>query len=386
MNRTEALEEFNKDIDAELIDKYKLKFEKNLKEEDEKFGKLLFQSIKDLNKEILKNRKIITNYKAGVLHFELLRTNVLDDSYIIWLHGYNSLWYLDENSVHVEIDLKFLFEPFIEMKKELMSKIKVYMGKVTKYDVQNIIFKITSECFNKLSFVAREYFWDLDEEEWINEIELEDYYIIKWGEYREKSETVFAMDYRCKSKEELESLIKSDKNKMPFLYTVWRNGKYEDCDLSKQSLLFINFKESTLKKINFDESDIISGELKKTVIKECTFDNSRVVGTAFSESILKECKFNNSDLRSSDFRIAKIDDVSFQGSNLTMTNFDCAEIYNVSFKDCLLNKANLTNCIFENVDFEGADLREAIFSRDVIPFIHLSPEQLQDIYIEGGEE
>ena len=66
------------------------------------------------------------------------------------------------------------------------------------------------------------------------------------------------------------------------------------------------------------------------------------------------------------------------------TNFEKTKLCDVDFSGCDLRQASFINAKFSNVSFEGADLEEAIFNEEDIPFIKLSPEQLQEIYIYGG--
>lgn len=383
MNRTEALDDFNKKIVNDLLLKYKREFKENFINNERKFALLLIDSIKKLNEKAIKNREVIENYSIGVLQFEFLRSNLLNDNFKIHLHGYNNLWYLDEHSIYEEIDLKFIFSPFIDLKKELIEKSKIYLGKINIYDIQKIIFDAAFNSYMEISQTVREYLWDLDEEEWIQDILFSDFYIIKWGEYKGNSETVFAMDSREKKAEDIEKLKKEKKS---FIYSVWRKSTLENIDLSKEDLLFINFKESSLKNSDFSESNIISGELKDTKIQSCDFSKAKVIGTTLAKSIIKESDFKDCDLRSSDFNNTMIEEVEFDNSDLSIGNFVNSNLYKVSFKNCNLSNADFSKAQFEEVNFQGADLSNTIFSREDIPFLHLSPEQLQDILIEEGDE
>lgn len=383
MNRIEALDEFNKNIVIDAIAKYKREFKENFSNNEEKFALLLIESIKKLNEKAIENRQIIEDYSIGVLQFEFLRSNLLNESYKIHLHGYNNLWYLDQHSVYEEIDLKFIFKPIINFKEQLIEKSRIYLGKVNIYDIQKIIFDAALDCYMEISQTVREYLWDLDEEDWIKGMMFSDFYIIKWGEYKGNSETVFAMDSREKKSEDIENLKKEKKS---FIYSVWRKSILEDIDLSKENLLFVNFKESTLKNSDFLESNIISGEFKDTKIQLCDFTRSKIIGTTLAKSVIKESNFKDCDLRSSDFNNAMIEDVGFDNSDLSFGNFVNSNFYKVSFKKCNLSNAYFSNAQFEEVNFKGADLSNTIFSREDIPFLHLSPEQLQGILIEGDDE
>lgn len=386
MNREEALRDFDEKVAAKLLENCKSEFNELLNDNEEKLARLLIEGIKNLNKKALENLNIDENYKLGVLQFEFLRSNLLNENYNILLHGYSNLWYLDENPVEEEIDLQFLSNPFVKLKDQLMKEKLIYVGKVNNYDIQKIIFNIAAECYNSMSQIVRSYLWDLDEEEWMSDMLLSDFYIIKWSEYKGKSETVFAMDNRKKTMEDLAEAKNSEKEKMPFVYSVWKDSEFSNFDLSKENMLFINFKGSQFEEVDFSEASIVSGEMKHSQLKKCKFTKAKVVGTTFEKASIKRCDFNECDFRSSDFNNAFLEEVNFDDADFQIGNFVNANLYKVSFKNCNLAKADFTEAQFEDVDFEGANLEEVIFSREDIPFLHLSPEQLQDILIEDGEQ
>ncbi|MEW8956322.1 pentapeptide repeat-containing protein [Clostridium sp.] len=345
MNRKEALEHYKLNQAKSLIEECEKNFNINLRDNEEKIKAMLIEGIKSVDKKAKKVQELHDDYRLYVLQFEFLRTNIINETYKILIHGYNGLWYLDDNSVYEEIDLLFIFEPFIILKEKLLKAKKSYLGKVNNYDIQEIIFNLASKCYNQMCDNSRIWMWNLDEEEWIKESSLWDAYLIKWGEYQSKSETIFSMDNREKKVEDILEFKKKPKEKMPFVYSVWKDSILKDADLSEEDLLFINFKNSKLINMDFTKSNIIKGQFKNTEVVNCRFNHSLLVGSSFENAIIKE--------------------TSFESSNLT----------NLDFRKATFNK----------VSFENAIVEGAIFSENQIPFLHLTPEQLQDIYIEGGE-
>ena len=85
--------------------------------------------------------------------------------------------------------------------------------------------------------------------------------------------------------------------------------------------------------------------------------------------------FEDSKLRRMEFRRCNLEGIRL--SNCTLT--DC------SFEDCNLYGADFTTCTFERVSFHNADLAEAIFPAFSVPFLHLTPEQLQTIQLAKEE-
>ncbi|OOM11724.1 pentapeptide repeat-containing protein [Clostridium saccharobutylicum] len=366
MNREESLKEFKEKIVKALGEESIETFEKNFKDNEEKVKRMLINGMRTLINRAKNIKENNGENKIAVFQFELLRINILNESYKILIHGYNSSWYLDTKPIYEEIDLSFLFEPFIKVKEKLIKEKRIYMGKVNNYDIQKMIFELVVKCYKNMSKTIRNWFWNLDEEEWIKERVIEDFYIVKWSEYQGRSETLFAMDNREKNIKELLELKEQPEEKLPFVYTVWKNSILEDGVLAKQNMLFINFKGSNLKDIDFSECNILRGQFKDTEVKRCTLVKCNLIGSSFEN--------------------AKIEDSDFSNGNCTGVDFRQTELRYVNFSNSNLKNSNFINAKFKNVSFEGADLEDAVFSAKDIPFINLTSEQLQTIYIDGGEE
>ena len=366
MNREESLEEFKEKVVKALGQESIAAFEENFKNNEEKVKAMIIKGMKSLISKAKEIKEEDNKNKIAVFQFELIRINIVNESYKILIHGYNSSWYLDPKPIYEEIDLSFLFEPFIKLKEKLIKEKRIYMGKVNNYDIQKLIFELVVKCYMDMSKVIRNWFWNLDEEEWMKESSIEDFYTVKWSEYQGKSEILFAMDNKEKNIKELLELKKQPEEKLPFIYTVWKNSILEDGDLAKQNMLFINFKGSKLKNLDFAESDIIRGQFKDTEVKRCTLKKCNLIGTSFENS--------------------KIEDSDFSSGDCTGVDFSKSELRYVDFSNANLKNSNFINAKFKSVSFEGADLEDAIFSSKDIPFINLTSEQLQTIYIDGGEE
>lgn len=362
MNRDECLVEFNEKIVQKYLEEYCNKFHKNIERNTETIKNLIFNSLKD----ICDSKNIITEEdKITVLQFEILRTDILNESYKIRLNGYNNLFYLDENPVSKYIDFKFLFNEFLEFKNKLIEESKVYVGKVNKYDIQKILFDVVIKCYINMSFEVRRWLWDFEEQNLLKKEALNDFYQIKWGEYQGISEVVFSMDNREKTIEDFKNLKKQSKSETPYIYTVWKNCEFKGIEEKEENLMFINFKGSLLQDSNFLKSQMITSQFKNSKIKGCKFINSILAGSVFENSIIENSKFNN--------------------SNLIGVNFNKASLKEVCFKGCNLKQSNFIDVKFEDVSFEEADLEGAVFNEEDIPFIKLSPEQLQTIVIYGGD-
>jgi hypothetical protein len=152
MNREESLKEFKEKVVKTLEEESISVFEKKFKDDEEKVKEIIINGMKSL---ISKANEIKEEKKIAVFQFELLRINILNESYKILIHGYNSSWYLDTKSIYEEIDLRFLFETFITFKEKLIKEKRIYMGKVNDYDIQKIMFESVVKCYKDMSQTVR---------------------------------------------------------------------------------------------------------------------------------------------------------------------------------------------------------------------------------------
>lgn len=380
MNREEALVDFKKNVAGRLISDYKKEFENNINKNENKIFDLLVDSIVKLNDKVGKIREIKKDYLVKYIEFELLRTNILDDSFIIFVHGYDEKWYLDENCTYQEINLQFLFEPFIRLKDVLKKEKKRYVGKINDYDIQNIIFNIVRDCYYGMENMIKENFFDFDENNIEKDLFLAEHYYIKWTEYMDQnSKIVFSMDYKKKGTENLKAYIKQ-----PYVYPLFINSSLDKYKMQKQDMYYANFKGSSLSEINIGSCKMPRCIFAKTHLKDCYFDNDVITGGVFKNAKLENVVFDNCDLCACNFNFTDCYGLTFNNCNLDNASFYKVSLSNISFDKCSMNQINFVDSNFKEMNFNGSNLKEALFCKDVIPYINISSQQLQDIYIWEG--
>lgn len=365
MNREEAMIEYNEKIVKNLVEEARNKFEQLCNDNEMELENIFVGAFRELIQKC--NDEKQEEYNLTIFQYEMLRTNILNESYVIYLHGYNANWYLDESPLCIEIDLKFIFQPFIELKERLLEEKKIYLGKINEYDVQNIIFNSVIDSFKLLAEALRTWFWDVDEEEYVINNLKSEFYLIKISEYESESETVFAMDNRTKNNTDIKDYMKYAKGEAPLVYSVWKNSEFSNLNLSDNPMVLINFKGSKLQEVDFTNCAIARGNYKNTELVDCNFYRSNIVASIFEN--------------------AYISGTSFEETFVANVDFTKCKLTNISFKNADLRESLFIGTEFEDVNFEGANVENCIFDLDVIPYLHLSAEQLQTVrIIESKEE
>lgn len=261
------------------------------------------------------------------LYASVLRSDLIQRKYRIFFHGLDMRWYLDDEPAEAYVDAEELFEPFERLQNALEAANSGYGGNVTVYDVQNLLFEELPFIDSLVCQVLRYCLRDWEEKGIFDRVIRSPYWLLKWGEYRDRSEFLVRTDRVEKAdsawKEELKKAA-HDPEKLVFGY--WYKAKCQGKNPENLDMRFGTFEECTVQDIKFDH---------------CNMEGSR-----FPKSTLSGCSFEGCNLSGADFR----------------------------------------DCSFENTSLAGAELTSATIPAESIPFLKISAEQLQGIYIYRGEQ
>ena len=350
MDKINALKDFKDTIVQKAVKKYTCKFEENFDIHLDEVRNLILQSLKKLTNKY--NQKFKENYKITIFQFEMLKNSILDESFIVNLYCYNEKWCLEEETIIEKIDFKFLFEPFIEMKKVLKNEIKLYYGKIDNYYVQNIVNDAVKEAFINISGFVRFWLIQIEDNLRIEENFKLPFYLVKWSECESISDSILSINKKL-------HIINTDFKEKDNSCSL-KNDEIKD--FKSSDMIFINLEDNKFEKVDFSESDIIRGHLNNCYFKDCKFCNSRLSGTILKNAIIENCNFENSSLVNVDF------------SNTTLNN--------VKFKNCDLSDSVFLGATFKSVDFENVQTENTLFAAKDIANIHINLTAEQSLNIQ----
>ena len=263
---------------------------------------------------------------VSFLYISMLKTDLIQRNYRFLVQAMNIRWYFDEEPLEVYFSAGNLFEPLEQLWDKLNQKSRDCQGMVNQYDVQHIIFEELSYIDALISRILRYRLRNWEEKGIFSNVTRSPYWFLKWGEYRDQSEFIIHTDRTEKDGSVWRGELKKALHKPEtMVFSYWYRGEYEDSRMSELDMRFMVFDESTLRRMEF---------------QRCNLEGVRL-------------------------------------SNCTLT--DC------SFEGCNLCGADFTKCMFERVTFQDAELTDAIFPALSVPFLDLTPEQLQTIQIAKEE-
>ena len=215
----------------------------------------------------------------------------------------------------------------MELWDALTEDSKGYGGAINRYDITHLIFDQIPVYDTAVSYVLRWRLRDWEKKGIFESVPRTPYWLVKWGQYRDQTETLLQTDRTKKEVSEwAEALAKARHKPDRMVFSYWYQGTYQSGSPKETDMRFITFEECEIKNMNF---------------KDCNLEGSRFVRCTFSD-----CTFPGCNLWGADFR----------------------------------------GCCFERTSFEGAELSAAVFPAESVPFLNISAEQLQVIGLDREEE
>ena len=323
MTREEALQQFQTE-QQEWIHTKQQEFLKTM-------GEKLPELIMKFKQMFAKGRQKMEEVKKEPImffYFSVPRTDLYSNQYRLLLHMMDARWYLDKEPIVIEESLDFLWEDLQEMKEKLWNDSKKYMGKINRYDIEYLVQDMIFTCNCYLSEQLRLVFRDIEENEDFANIAKPEVWYIRFGEYRDQSEVIAHVDRIKKEQKQWERKVRKAQleTKDDSLATsYWYELEVKESSCTEQFMPFIVFENCTLDSVDFTKSNLR--------------------GARFLNCTIRHCVFEEADLQYAEF----------------------------------------TDCTWEETKFQGANLSYAIFMEQELPFVHLEPEQLQDILVEREE-
>ena len=318
MTRQEAMKRFKQE-QAETLEQAKQLFWQQAEGESGAFAHILKQVFYSIREEAGRMEK----EKLMFFHFSLLRTDLLNRKYNVLVQALDARWYLDTEPLELTFSLDVLFQVLNPVWDQLSDGTRKYIGKVNSCDVDIIMQQLAMECNGLLCHQLRFMLRDIEENKDFAATPKQEAWYIRWGEYRDNSEIVASADRIAKDQQTWSrSVRKAAQKEEELVAGYWYGAELGDTDCRNLPMYFINFEDCTLKNISFAHANMTGAR----------FRNCRIEGCSFEETVLRQADF--------------------------------------------------MDCTWENNVFTGADVTNAVFMEQELPFVHLEAEQLQDILID----
>ena len=299
---------------SEALEQFKEKFCSRTDELAEEFIKGLDAQVEELMGQILEAFGEIADQAEEkdtvcvFFQFSLLRYDLMQDTAKVRLDVMDGSWYLDQQPLYAELDLTFLFTPYFKWRKKLLTDMREYMGKVNRYDVENIVQDKVMEAVGMLIQILRILFRNIESQENFARIPKTLFWEIHFGEYRDYSEPIIQMNREPRSEEEwLEKLREHEENDGNLQFTWWHKAELSNGDCREKKMYYIVFEECSLTGIDFEKAKLMGARFLNCSLEGCSFKQADLTQAEFDGCSFKDCDFTDAGLQQALFSLAGLE-------------------------------------------------------------------------------
>ena len=323
MDREQELSKLMKET-TEKLKRSESEIMNHLLEYRDEWKRSIEGALEQINQKVKEQQK----FQVAYLQFSVLRIDLIQKKqYHVLLTAYDQRWYLDPEAITVSFVMKDWFSIWVEKWELAYPWIQESMGKLNRYDVDHLVMGLIMGEIPVITSFLRMLLKDIETKEVFKSLPICDEFQMRYGEYRDMSELLLKIEHTKKTQKQWEKEIRLAKVKEDqLIYSSWYCLDIIDSKAESLQLAYIRFEECTLTKVSFHNSVLLG---------------ARFLGCKFSV-----CQFQDCDLRCADFSDSE----------------------------------------FDQVDFSNANLEGAIFNKTAIPYLSITPEQLQTIQIKQEEK
>jgi uncharacterized protein YjbI with pentapeptide repeats len=375
MNRTEALEHFEKNYVQNRLEEKILQAQSCLLQHRDELVKEFRESLRAVCRRIKVMQEAGKLDKVGFITYAMLRSAILAKQSRYRIDVYNKEWYFDTAQPECSgtYDGSRIFSWLDELELELTESGKLYLHQVTPVDLEKIKLREAAK-FNQLIIHLADY--ALHQEESLAElaeIAKEDEFEIRVGEYYDVTEVVYKEDRHSKDPEATKEWLEDR-----------HENQYGAAVFSNLNLSGGNYRELNLWRADFSGSNLTGSNFANSMLIKTRFKNCLLNWADFSNATIHDADFNGAQLIQANFfavrgaggivatlaqQVYSVWGVNFSGANLTEADFRYADLRGADFRGAQLAQAK----------FSGAKLERAIFDKSILPTLNLDHTQTAGI-------
>lgn len=314
MEREELLLRF-KEEQKQMIENYRILFSKHLLENAEILGNLVIENLKTVEQKAKEQKK----ENIMFLYFSLLKVDIIQKNYQIFVQAQDFRWYFDDKPIEFYFPIDFLLEPFQTLWDKLYIESKKYVGKVSIYDVRQIMWEELEKYQSSIAHVLRYLLKNIEREEWFSGIFDKNYYAIRWGEYRDEAEILLRVDRKKKDQKEWEKEQKNSKTKKEnMVFSYWYETKIQNSRCEELEMEFITLESCELKEVIFYKVNLSNANFISSHFINCKFIECSLEDASFASSVLKDTVFENCGLKNAVFSREEAEHLGLTQEELAM--------------------------------------------------------------------
>ena len=222
------------------------------------------------------------------IYCSLLRVDLLKSRYLTLIQAVGEDYALDPDPVEELLDLGDFFDELEAVRVDLIHGLPQYNGKVGAGDVQKLTAERAVEWFWKIGFLLRFLLCVPENREEIMAIIPAKFpRIVRWGEYRDRGETIFFYEEEPdREGERFKTLLRQSYS---YPYNLHR-GEYERMSLEEKRMEYTAFEGCSFRGVSFAGAGLFGARFLECRFKNCSFREADLAMARF-----ESCEFQNVD-------------------------------------------------------------------------------------------
>ncbi|CAH8244560.1 pentapeptide repeat-containing protein [Paenibacillus melissococcoides] len=310
--------------------------------------------------------------KIGHITFSMLRTQIAEGRSTYLVEATDSSWVFDRNPCRSKYDAEWAFRYLDRLEYELVQGSRNYMGAITPVELERHVLRESVHFHDYVISLIRYAMPQAAALPEFVELEKEDLFEVRVGEYLDISEVVYKENTYIPDPEVVKAWLE-EKNEYEYAYAAILELDLSKGDYSEIDFRFSSFNNCNLSFSSFEAAVLVGTRWSGCWLEQSDFSHSLIQGADFGECHLVGALFSftegNSGRPNSSWNKPGFLGVNFSGANLTGANFEGAS----------LRGAQFTHAQLDNVNFKGADLTGAMFSLEQADVVLLDDNQRKDI-------
>jgi len=271
------------------------------------------------------------------IHLSLLRTSILQQSYLYLMEAYSDEWYEDEVECRSVYPAAWIYEYYSTFVEELKLSCKRYMGVLTPVDAEQAGIEAIPHFHQYAVSLLRLAVPEMVQTTSYKQIVKAERLMIRCGDYKDISESVYIEDHPLPSAAELRRHLEREAE---FFYE----------NASHSVLNKLQVSEKDWRYTDFSHSQLAGSELSACLLFGTRWQYADLTGAQFYGSVITDADFRYGNLRGADFKGASAQPFHDNGYRLPGIN-------GLHFDYANLDEADLTGIYFlEKACFTGASM------------------------------
>ncbi|MCM3698924.1 pentapeptide repeat-containing protein [Paenibacillus macerans] len=294
----------------------------------------------------------------GYIHYSMLRTSLLDQSFTYWLAADSREFYFDEAKCAVMYDAGWAYRSYPRFLAELEREGKKYMGLLSGSDVERLALECAPAFDQYVTALLRIAMPELVKLPEFAAIDKADRLQIRTGELMDRGEILYWEEKQAGEAEKIQALLGADEGDHGRLaYAHFRSLSLTGQSFNGKKMPYSDFSRGDFSRCRFVECNLVG----------TSWRGVNLSGAEFRGSLLTDADFTDSDLQGAVFvnigRLEPLDSI-YRLPGLLGLRFDRARLDGADFTAAGLDgsvsfhEASLGGARFRALDRKKFDLSE----------------------------